>query len=121
MIIRNIQKIDDKAYIFEIQDSQLGWIHSSASSEYESEVELYQEIADGKHGAVGLYRATKKSRADVETSRKAAYSDAFTGSDRLFAEAQRMQLMSEAGWEVVRDQAIVRFEEIKAQHPWPAE
>lgn len=58
--------------------------------------------------------------ANVETARKAAYADAQTGSDRLFAEVQRMQMMGESGWEVIRDAAVSRYNEIKTEHPWPA-
>lgn len=57
--------------------------------------------------------------ASVEAARKAAYANTQTGSDRLFAEAQRMQMMGESGWEAVRDAAIARYEEIKLEHPWP--
>lgn len=56
----------------------------------------------------------------VEEARKAAYANPQTGSDCLFAEAQRMQIMGEPGWEEVRDAAIARYEEIKSEHPWPA-
>lgn len=82
---------------------------------------VHAEILASIHGPVGAYVEPVITREDVESARKAAYSDSFTGSDRLFAEAQRMQLMGEAGWEVVRDQAIASFEEIKTHHPWPAE
>ena len=57
--------------------------------------------------------------ARVEANRKAAYANAQTGSDRLFAEAQRMQMMGLSGWEEVRDAAVARYEEIKLEHPWP--
>ena len=57
--------------------------------------------------------------ARVEAARKAAYANAQTGSDRLFAEAQRMQMMGESGWKVVSDSAIARYNEIKQEHPWP--
>lgn len=57
--------------------------------------------------------------ARVESARKAAYANAQTGSDRLFAEAQRMQMMGLSGWEEVRDAAIARYEGIKLGHPWP--
>jgi len=119
--IRNIEQMGDGAFVFEIEDSALGWIHSSASLDQHDEVELYDEIQSGKHGAISTYIAPQRTRSDVEIARKSAYANPHTGSDRLFSEAQRMQLMGETGWEAVRDQAVARFEEIKTQHPWPAE
>jgi hypothetical protein len=59
--------------------------------------------------------------ADVEQNRQYAYANPLTGSDRLFAEAQRMQLMGQAGWEAIRDKAIARYNEIKEQKPYPTE
>lgn len=56
--------------------------------------------------------------ADIESSRLRAYADPLTGSDRLFSESMRMQIMNESGFEEVRARAIARFEEIKAQYPW---
>lgn len=55
----------------------------------------------------------------IEEMRKAAYADPQKGSDRLFVEAQRMQMMNEDGWEAVKDQAATRYEEIRTEHPWP--
>lgn len=57
----------------------------------------------------------------IESNRLREYSNPLSGSDRLFSEASRMQLMSEPGFEDVRIRAIARFEEIQAQHPWPTE
>lgn len=59
--------------------------------------------------------------SDVSTARSVAYSDPITGCDKLFAEASRMQLMGEDGFEAVREGAIARYEEIRTQHPCPAE
>ena len=61
------------------------------------------------------------SRIQIEAIRLREYSNPLTGSDRLFSEASRMEAMKETGFEEVRAQAISRFEEIQAQHPWPAE
>lgn len=58
--------------------------------------------------------------AEVENARRRAYADPITGSDRMFSEASRMQIMGEDGYDVARAQAISRFEEIQAQYPWPA-
>lgn len=55
----------------------------------------------------------------VEAARLHAYADPITGSDRMFVEASRMQMMGETGWEGVRDAAVVRYQEIQNEHPWP--
>lgn len=57
---------------------------------------------------------------EVEADRLLEYADPLTGSDRLFSESMRMQIMGEPGFEEVRTRAIARFEEIQAQYPWPA-
>lgn len=59
------------------------------------------------------------TREDVERLRLAAYAEPSSGSDRYFAEASRMQMMGEAGWEKVRDAGIKRFNDIQALYPWP--
>lgn len=56
----------------------------------------------------------------IERMRLTAYADPELGSDRYFAEASRMEVMGEIGFEEVRARAIARFEEIQAQYPWPA-
>lgn len=58
------------------------------------------------------------TKEDVEHARLSAYSDPITGSDRLFAEASRMQLMGEDGFEAVRESGIARYEKIKELFPW---
>lgn len=58
------------------------------------------------------------TREEVEALRLRAYADLLTGSDRYFAEAQRMQVMGEPDWEDVRDAGIARFEEIQTLYPW---
>lgn len=55
------------------------------------------------------------SNTDILAARARAYSDPVTGSDRLFAEALRMQAMGEIGFEDVRDRAVSRYEEIKSE------
>lgn len=58
----------------------------------------------------------------VERNRKAAYANPYTGSDRYFAEAVRLEGMGQpAEAETARMRGIVRFQEIQAQYPWPAE
>jgi len=61
------------------------------------------------------------NREEIESARLRAYADPLAGSDRLFSEAMRMQIMGEAGYQDVRSKAISRFEEIQAQYPWPSE
>lgn len=60
------------------------------------------------------------SRERIEAIRLRAYANPLTGSDRLFSESMRMQIMGEEGHEDVRARAIARFEEIQAQYPWEA-
>lgn len=60
------------------------------------------------------------SRERIEAIRLRAYADPSTGSDRLFSESMRMQIMGEEGHEDVRARAIARFVEIQAQYPWEA-
>lgn len=55
----------------------------------------------------------------VENLRLLAYADPLTGSDRLFLEASRMQMMEEDGWEAVKDLAVTRYQQIQNEHPWP--
>lgn len=63
----------------------------------------------------------KATKEDVDLARLQGYSNPVTGSDRLFSEAIRMQLMGEPGHEDVRERAIERFKEIQAENPWPEE
>lgn len=58
---------------------------------------------------------------DVDNLRKRAYADPIDGSDRLFSESTRMQIMGENDFEEVLARAIARFEEIQAKYPWPTE
>ncbi|WP_232925049.1 hypothetical protein, partial [Pseudomonas sp. S4_EA_1b] len=66
-----------------------------------------------------LLPAPPQTREDVERLRLAAYAEPVVGSDRYFAEANRMQVMGEEGWETVRDAGIARFNEIQTRYPWP--
>lgn len=63
-------------------------------------------------------QAPVMSRDQVEAVRLAAYADPVTGSDRYFAEAARMQAMSETGWEDVRAAGVARYQAIQAEYPW---
>lgn len=56
----------------------------------------------------------------IQNWRLKAYAHPIMGSDRLFVEAQRMQIMGESGWEAIKEQAVTRYNEIKAEHPWPS-
>lgn len=60
------------------------------------------------------------TRDEIEALRIRSYANPITGSDRLFSESTRMQIMGEDGHEEVKDRAIARFEEIQSQYPWPA-
>ena len=53
--------------------------------------------------------------------RKKAYACHLTGSDALLAEANRMKVMGEEGYKEKEQEAIARYEAIKAQYPWPKE
>lgn len=55
----------------------------------------------------------------IEALRLAAYADPVAGSDRFFAEVARMQVMGEDGWESARQKGADRYQEIKAEYPWP--
>ena len=61
-----------------------------------------------------------RTQEEIEALRLRAYAEPITGSDRFFSEAQRMQIMGEDGWEVVRATAIARFGEIQNEYPWPS-
>lgn len=54
----------------------------------------------------------------VEAMRLRAYADPLTGSDRYFAEAQRMEAMGEPGWQDIRAAGVRRFNEIQKEFPW---
>lgn len=71
--------------------------------EFEKEIESHEEWATRK----------------TEEARRKAYADPLTGSDPLFAQAARMEVMGEEGAEEVRQKACQRYEEIKAKMPWP--
>lgn len=59
-------------------------------------------------------------RADVEQQRLSAYANPLTGSDRHFAEAARLEALGDtAGAESARAAGLARYEEIRAEHPWP--
>lgn len=78
-------------------------------------------IVLGKDGKLELVdkEPSALTRAEVEAQRLSAYSNPVMGSDRYFAEAQRMQVMGELGWEEVRAEGVRRFEGIQQKYPWP--
>lgn len=55
---------------------------------------------------------------EVSAARSIAYADPVNGCDKLFAEASRMQVMGEAGFEEVQAIGVVRYNEIRAANPW---
>jgi hypothetical protein len=76
------------------------------------------EGAEGDWELVTDEAGLAERQGEIERQRRIAYADPVTGSDRLFSEAYRMQLMGEPDWEQVRDQAIARFHAIQAEYPW---
>lgn len=66
-------------------------------------------------------QALALTKESVEANRLLAYAHPITGTDRLFSEVLRMQVMGEPEWEAIRDKAIERFHEIQGQLPWPEE
>lgn len=77
-------------------------------------------ITIGGDGRPGLADPApyRPAREEVESDRLRAYADPVTGSDRFFAEVQRMQAMGESGWEQIREAGVLRFSEIQSQYPW---
>ncbi len=75
----------------------------------------------GRPSWVDIPDASPPSRDEIESIRLRAYADPLIGSDRLFSESARMQIMGEPGYDDVKSRAISRFEEIQAQYPWPTE
>lgn len=62
------------------------------------------------------------AREEVDRRRVIAYADPSTGSDRFFAEANRLEaqgMPAEAA--AARTAGVARYEEIKAKHPWPSQ
>lgn len=78
-----------------------------------------KSIGESEAMEVIASRIPLPTKADIEQLRLAAYADPIAGSDRMFAEAARIQLMGEDGAESVREGAIARYEEIRLQYPWP--
>lgn len=78
---------------------------------------LADDGAITKHALPEL-QPVEYSAEEIEALRRRAYADPITGSDRLFAEAQRMEVMGESGWETVRTAGIQRFNEIQQEFPW---
>lgn len=61
------------------------------------------------------------TREQIESMRLRAYADPLTGSDRLFAEAVRLQAINAPAEEIdaVKSAGVHRYEEIQAAYPWP--
>lgn len=76
-------------------------------------------VSDGKGGlALDDPLPYKPSNEEISISRRRAYSDPVTGSDRFFAEASRMQAMEVDGYEKVLASGIARFKEIQESFPF---
>ena len=57
---------------------------------------------------------------DTNRRRLAEYADPVSGSDRFFAEANRLEAQGmQADAAAARAAGVTRYEEIKAKHPWP--
>ena len=62
------------------------------------------------------------AREDADRRRLIAYADPSDGSDRFFAEANRLEaqgMPAEAA--AARTAGVARYEEIKAKYPWPSQ
>lgn len=91
-------------------------------SQWESliqEPEYSWSLVKGKLIKGGLLPRPAPSREEVEALRLVAYAHPVDGSDRYFAEAQRMQAMGEDGWEAMREKGIERYQQIQQEYPWP--
>lgn len=83
---------------------------------------VWKQSVDGvvsKHPLPEL-QPNQYTREEIETLRLRAYADPLTGSDRFFAEAQRMEVMGESDWQHVRGAGVQRFNEIQNEFPWAA-
>lgn len=61
----------------------------------------------------------EEDKERIRIERAMYYSDYAYGSDSLFIEAWRMQLIGEPGWEEKLELAKARFLEIQDEWPWP--
>lgn len=57
----------------------------------------------------------------VDYNRKVAYANPLTGSDRWFAEANRLTIMGGTTEEIdeAKTRGVTRYEEIQLENPWP--
>lgn len=109
--------------------SENSWPSSAVLLSKEEEIKFWKvSVPEGKYLTSKNGRPfwddlleIEKTRDEIESLRLSSYADPIAGSDRLFSESTRMQIMGESGFEDVRARAISRFEEIQAQYPWPAE
>lgn len=61
------------------------------------------------------------NRERIEAERLRAYANPVTGSDRHFAEANRLQIMGapKAEIDAAKAAGVARYAEIQEQYPWP--
>lgn len=121
MEVRNPSHNAHGTFDCEINHPVYGWIPFTADPNDDVDYgrQIYADIAAGKHGEPAAYVPPVPTHEQVELQRQLAYADPLTGSDRLFSEAQRMQLMGDPGWEAKRDEAVARYQAIQAEFPWP--
>jgi hypothetical protein len=110
-LIRGVSDIPQNAV--EVDESL--WMR--ITQELDGVWKLADDGAITKHALPEL-QPVEYSAEEIEALRCRAYADPITGSDRLFAEAQRMEVMGESGWETVRTAGIQRFNEIQQEFPW---
>lgn len=110
-LIRGVNDIPEGA--FEIDESL--WMR--ITQELDGVWKLGDDGVISKHSLPEL-QPPEYTREEIEALRLRAYGDPITGSDRFFAEAQRMEAMGESGWEDIRADGVRRFNEIQQEFPW---
>lgn len=92
---------------------------------YDNE-QLEMGLADDKvkltQAEVAAHMAPYKHTYDeVMNLRRTAYANPLTGSDRWFAEANRLTIMGSTTEEIdeAKAQGVARYEEIQLENPWP--
>lgn len=113
-----------------VADRLIDSIHQIPNNAIQVQIDVWRKIIDCSAGQWRMlesgkfelvpYKSLPMTESEIESSRVAEYANPITGSDRLFSEASRMQVMGEDGAENAKEKAIARYKEIQAQYPWPA-